>query len=72
MIRLDRSPNSVVVVCSCGWRELTLSIEAAWRIADVHERNVHPDSTQIRDAAIIRRRREALRGTPGRGGDMSR
>lgn len=59
MIRFDRTAYSTVVYCSCGWREITVTRPAAWRIATEHERSVHPDSFQVRDAAVVRRRRAA-------------
>lgn len=56
-IRYDRSPHSVVVACSCGWREVTVTLEGARRVAVAHEVGMHPGRHQVRDAERQRRRR---------------
>jgi hypothetical protein len=59
VIRYDRSLNSVVVACSCGWREVTVTQDGAWRVARAHETSMHPDRFQVRHAEDVRRRRQA-------------
>lgn len=58
-IRYDRSPHSVLAWCSCGWRELAVTQEGAWRVAKAHETSQHPDRFQVRHAEDVRRRRQA-------------
>ena len=57
-IRLDASPVSVLVVCTCGYRELALNPQAAQRLAVAHELNCHPETRQARELvkAATRRR----------------
>lgn len=56
MIKLDRSPSSVVVVCDdCPWWfAFAFTYDDAERRACTHEENVHPDSTNMRDRAATR------------------
>jgi hypothetical protein len=56
VIRYDRSSWSVVAYCTCGWRELCLTQDGAWRAARGHETGQHPDRFQVRHAEDERRR----------------
>jgi len=58
VIRYDRSAETVLTSCDCGWRDLALSQEAAWRVAEEHERSVHPERFQVRWAAEKREQRK--------------
>ena len=60
-IRYDKTSISIVVWCTCGWRELVLSQAAAWILAERHERAVHPDQRAIRHAAEERRSHDMRR-----------
>lgn len=66
MIRYDRSPSSIIVMCSCGWREITLTKQGAWRVAVSHEEGSHPGRYQVRNAAS---KREERRRTEDDGND---
>lgn len=57
MIHYDRTPNTTVVWCDCGWRDLCLTQEHSWFIAEYHERSVHPEQRQVRKAADKRSER---------------
>lgn len=46
-IRFDRTPNSVVAVCDCGWRALTLTVPAADVLATSHVMATHPASERL-------------------------
>lgn len=50
-IWLDRSPETVVIVCTCGWRTITTTRAGAHRIAAAHERRAHPGRRQARKRA---------------------
>lgn len=65
-IRLDRATRSIVVVCSCGWRELAFSEAGARRLAVNHETLTHPTQKQARHAATVAatRRRNSSKVTP--------
>ena len=47
-IKLDRSASSVVVTCTCGWRDLALEPLQAQRIAASHEASCHPGQVSAR------------------------
>lgn len=57
MIRLDRATRSVVVLCSCGWRDVTTTTWAAYTAAQQHELVAHPgvDTARRAEAEAIRR-----------------
>lgn len=55
-IRYDRSRWSTVIYCDCGWSDLAVSKEAAYWLAEDHESRVHPNDTQIRNAAAQRKK----------------
>lgn len=42
MFRIDATPQSSVVVCSCGWREVATNRVHAWNAAARHEAIAHP------------------------------
>lgn len=56
MIKLDRSPSSVLVVCDdCPWwHSFAFDYDDAEKRAIRHEENVHPTSTNMRDRAKVR------------------
>lgn len=58
MLRLDFTQHSIVVGCTLcsGWSELASSRAEGWRIAAAHERSVHPDLEQAREAFAKTRR----------------
>ena len=56
-IRLDRSASSVLVVCSCGWRDLALNAAAARALACAHEASCHPETQTYRQATCHAARR---------------
>jgi hypothetical protein len=58
MIRLDRSPSSIVIVCSdCHYRGVDNDRSHAWQRGLAHVRAVHPDDP----AAVETARRTAAR-----------
>lgn len=61
-IRYDRTRITIVIVCDCGWSDIGVSKEAAWSLAEDHERRAHPDSRQIRGAAAVRKTRSGTDG----------
>lgn len=68
MIRYDRSPHSVVACCTvCGWREVAVTQDGAWRVAKAHEVGMHPNQFQVRNAEAARRRRAEGSGCEGGG-----
>jgi hypothetical protein len=70
VIRYDRSPHSVVVWCTCGWREVSVTSDGARRVARAHEVGLHPDRFQVRDAEKRRAQRAQDPGCSGSGGTM--
>lgn len=40
-VHLDASHRTFLVVCECGWRDLTLSRSTAWEKARRHELRAH-------------------------------
>jgi hypothetical protein len=59
---LDRSPCSVLAVCTCGWRELAFNDVTAWMLAVHHAQYVHSDAVRaIRCLSIARVRAERRR-----------
>lgn len=67
-VHYDRSVTSIVAWCDCGWRDLCLTQEAAWAIAEEHEQRVHPARFQVRDAAAKRAERTRGDRRPGMSG----
>jgi hypothetical protein len=60
--RIDRSPTSLLPVCTCGWRGVTVTTPAAaHRQTVAHEAETHPTSHRARDAAARATRRHADR-----------
>lgn len=57
-IKLDGTPHSVVVTCSCGWRDVTTTRASGHIIAAAHELRAHPGQHVADDA---RRRYECQR-----------
>lgn len=57
---LDYTACSCVIVCSCGWREVTTHKLPAWRAAAAHERALHRGQLQASDAYRAARRRPLL------------
>lgn len=43
-VRLDYSASSVLVVCTCGWREVTLGRPAARLVGAAHLQRTHHDA----------------------------
>lgn len=62
-IRLDISPNSVVVYCTdCGhWRAFAWTREEGEISGDRHEANVHPEAMDFRRQTERNRRSRAAR-----------
>ena len=59
--RLDRSPLALLIVCTCGWREMVTDEIAGWTAAQAHGQAVHDDGLRAREAKnarISRERRE--------------
>lgn len=54
---MDYTACSCVVVCDCGWREVTTTKVPAWRAAAGHERLMHRGQLQASDAYRAARRR---------------
>lgn len=52
-IKIDRASRSIVVVCSCGWRELAFSEQGARALAVRHETAAHAGTYHARDAARV-------------------
>lgn len=42
-ITLDIGPCSVLISCSCGWRDVTANRRSAWLIAARHLKDAHGD-----------------------------
>lgn len=42
-ITLDVGPCSVLIICSCGWRDVTDNRRSAWLIAARHLKDAHGD-----------------------------
>jgi hypothetical protein len=61
-IRYDHTPDIHTAYCDCGWIDLSLTREGAWRIALEHESRVHPHRQQVREAAKKREQRAADTG----------
>ncbi len=60
MIRFDRTNETVLVHCACGWRQLARSIEGADQAAHDHIYVAHPapdDEAHRRFLAASRQRR---------------
>jgi hypothetical protein len=72
VIRYDRSSWSVVAYCTCGWRELCLTQDGAWRAARGHETGQHPDRHQVRRAEDERRRLRNQNRAPADSSDSTR
>lgn len=70
VIRYDRSTWSVVAYCTCGWRELCLTQDGAWRAARGHEVGQHPDRFQVRHAEDERRRHQDKGNRPDGTGNL--
>ena len=62
-IRYDRTQFAVTVYCDCGWQDLSLTQESAWRIAADHEERVHPHRRQVREAARMRETRREIQSS---------
>ncbi|ERH31096.1 hypothetical protein QU668_10585 [Schaalia sp. HMT-877] len=56
-IRLDRSASSVLAVCSCGWRDISVTESGARALACAHESACHPETQVARQAACHARAR---------------
>ena len=66
--RLDRSPLALLIVCTCGWREMVADEIAGWTAAQVHGQAVHDDgfrAGKAKDARISRERRARIDGVLG-------
>lgn len=63
VIKLDSTQHSTVVHCTeCpSWAVLCSTPQAGERIAEQHERDVHPGRSTVRDRAYMRRYRAATR-----------
>ena len=46
--KVDRSPESSVVLCACGWRDIARNRMGALLKAAEHERVMHPRDTHAR------------------------
>ena len=71
-IRYDHTAYAHTVYCDCGWQDLSLTREGAWRIAADHETRVHPHRRQVRDAERIRETRRELRSADVRNREEDR
>lgn len=51
MITIDATPNSAIVLCTCGWRAVRSTRAAAWTAAATHEATCHPQDEHARTMA---------------------
>lgn len=68
MIRLDRSKETVVIVCTrCHYRDIDTDRAAAWARGLAHVRAIHPADTIAADTARrnIQRATRETTGNPG-------
>jgi hypothetical protein len=42
---VDRATSSYLALCTCGYRQLTYSVEAAWYLLAIHAAQGHGDTT---------------------------
>lgn len=54
---LDPSATSLLITCTCGWREFAFTEDAAWRQGVEHADVVHGDRKQAQDVISARARR---------------
>lgn len=65
VLDVDRSAETVVVVCDCGWRSLTLTLPDAWLTAANHSK-IHDDpADRLRALANFRAACCRIRHAPG-------
>jgi hypothetical protein len=62
MITIDQSPGSVVVVCSCGWRDVFTGLGPAHTAASTHASSHHLAVTAKRHNELATRARARQRG----------
>ena len=60
-VRIDATPASAVVICTCGWRDVATSPQVAARMGVEHEARCHPDQRQAYDLASAATRRAESR-----------
>jgi hypothetical protein len=53
-VKFDRSPSTVVVLCGCGWREVTTTRPAADQAATAHLHAAHAHTPAERHANLMR------------------
>lgn len=56
MIHFDRTPRSVVAVCSCGARDVFTCTAAAESWARIHIERAHPDPSRDRERQLTAER----------------
>lgn len=59
MIRFDKSARTIVTVCDCGWRSITLDMVTATRLAATHQTHAnHAADPRVKDKASYQRAKE--------------